>query len=85
MANFGASNRIAVLGVGQLDNGFKKPTKGVYLDVQPATPPHLRPKDAFGVIQNSVEVVYKVMTPMIILLKIMGMLPMTRISPGRFM
>ncbi|GLV42554.1 Gustatory receptor 63a [Carabus blaptoides fortunei] len=87
MANFGASNRIAVLGVGQLnqiDSGLKKQAKGVYLDVQPATPPHLRPKDAFGLIINNVEVAYGVMKPMIMLLKIMGMLPMSRLSRGRF-
>lgn len=87
MSTFGGQNRINVLGFEHLETGLKnqKNKGGVYLDSQPPTPLQNRPKDAFGKPQPStIETIYSAMTPMITLLKVMGMLPMTRKGMGNY-
>lgn len=86
MSNFGGSNRISVLGFEHLENGIKNAkNRGVYLDSQAATPAHMRTKDAFGNPQkSSIEVIYQTMYPMIMLLKLMGMLPMSKLGMGKY-
>lgn len=83
MSNFGGQNRISVLGFEHLEAGVKNQKKGVYLDSQPPTPPQNRPKDGFGKpLASTIETIYTAMKPMIMLLKVMGMLPISRKSEG---
>lgn len=69
--------RMAYLNVGQLVMNPARDGKGVFLDVHPVTPANLaKSRDR--------NVVYNVMKPVIVLMKVIGILPIEMKGKGKF-
>lgn len=76
-----SNNQVAYLNVDQVVMNPKKQPKGVFLDVPPITPANIQARDSY---KNDKYIVYKAIRPMIMLLKLMGILPIEQTNRGVF-